>query len=75
MALVIWHIMNSSNNNNGMCVGREATVCSCCTLAYPFGVNSLACHWLGPPVQDKWQVEMGWPDIHWLARDQAGGSH
>ena len=24
-----------------------------------------------------WQVEMGWPDIHWLARDLgwAGGSH
>ena len=33
------------------------------------------------PYQKKmvstWQVEMGWPDIHWLARDLgwAGGSH
>jgi hypothetical protein len=39
-------------------------------------VNCLACCWLGQPVS-TWQVEMGWPDIHWLAGDQgewAGGS-
>jgi hypothetical protein len=27
--------------------------------------------WLGQPVS-TWQVEMGWPDIHWLARDEGG---
>jgi hypothetical protein len=28
----------------------------------------VACCWLGLPVS-TWQVEMGWPDIHWLAGD------
>jgi hypothetical protein len=26
---------------------------------------------LGQPVS-TWQVEMGWPDIHWLAWDKGG---
>jgi hypothetical protein len=39
-------------------------------------VHCLACCWLGQPVS-TWQVEMGWPGIHWLAGDEgewAGGS-
>jgi hypothetical protein len=31
----------------------------------------LYCCWLGQPVS-TWQVEMGWPYIHWLARDRMG---
>jgi hypothetical protein len=34
-------------------------------------LNCLACCWLGKPVS-TWQVEMGWPDIHWLTRDKGG---
>jgi hypothetical protein len=34
-------------------------------------LNCLACCWLGQLVS-TWQVAMGWPDIHWLARDQGG---
>ena len=39
-------------------------------------INCLACCWLGPLV-NTWQVEVGWPDIHLLARDLgwAGGSY
>ena len=37
------------------------------------GQNGKVMWWM----QVSWQVEMGWPDIHWLARDLrwAGGSH
>jgi hypothetical protein len=26
----------------------------------------------GRSLVSTWQVEMGWPDIHWLARDHGG---
>jgi hypothetical protein len=31
-------------------------------------LNCLVCCWLGQQV-NLWQIEMGWPDIHWLAKD------
>jgi hypothetical protein len=34
-------------------------------------LNCLACCWIGQQVNIR-QIEMGWPDIHWLARDQGG---
>jgi hypothetical protein len=40
-------------------------------LAPSKAVNCLACCILGQPVS-TWQVEMGWPDIHWLAWDKGG---
>jgi len=45
-------------------------------VALSKALNCLACCWLGQLV-NTWQVEMGWPDMHWLARDLglAGGSH
>jgi hypothetical protein len=32
----------------------------------------LGCRWLGNQRFSTWQVEMGWPDMHWLARDPGG---
>jgi hypothetical protein len=40
-------------------------------MALSKALTCLACRWLGQQVS-TWQVEMGWPDIHWLARDQGG---
>jgi hypothetical protein len=34
-------------------------------------LKGLASCWLSQLVS-TWQVEMGWPDIHWLARDRVG---
>ena len=40
------------------------------------GIKLLGLLLTGSTGQRPWQVEMGWPDIHWLARDLgwAGGS-
>ena len=46
--------------------------CCCCTR---HKTAWLAVDWVNSV--SAWQVDMGWPDIHWLARDLgwAGGSH
>jgi hypothetical protein len=47
----------------------QAKFKNCCRILQ--ALNCLACFWLGQPVS-TWRVEMGWPDIHWLAGDQGG---
>jgi hypothetical protein len=34
-------------------------------------LNCLACRWLGQLIS-TWHVELGWPGLHWLARDEGG---
>jgi hypothetical protein len=41
------------------------------SLALGKALKCLACCWPGQQVS-TWQVEMSWPDIHGLARDQDG---
>jgi hypothetical protein len=71
--------MGPAGHNNRVClfnVSYDAKVQSTQTFAHSLlalskALKCLACRWLGTPFS-TWQVEMGWPDIHWLARDQGG---
>jgi hypothetical protein len=41
-------------------------------IALSKALKCLSCCWMGQPVSIWQVVEMGWPDIHRLARDKSG---